>query len=137
MQQIQQTAASTGAADFNIPTNNIQVLLMMYDGAIGYLEKAVGYGKKGDLRQKNIYINKARDIIEEFNNSLDTESGGEIARCLRSLYFFMDRHLSKAHWEEGDEGVNEVVQMLHNLRDSWQYAAESLKEPSGSSAAVA
>jgi flagellar protein FliS len=62
----------------------------------------------------------ARDIIVEFNNALDTEAGGEIAKNLRSLYFFMNRQLMEASWNNDIQGLNEVIQLLSKLREGWQ-----------------
>jgi flagellar protein FliS len=106
--------------------NSMKVLLMMYDGSISYLNKAVDCSEKGDLPNRNLNIAKARDIIEEFNNSLDLENGGEIAKSLKSLYFFMDRHLSKAAWGDDIRAIQDVISMLSNLRDSWHFASDSL-----------
>lgn len=106
--------------------NPMGVLLMMYDGSISYLQKAVEHAKTGNTQKKNLYINKARDIIEEFNNSLDVDSGGEIARCLKSLYFFMDRHLAQSAWTTDTSAMTHVMDMLSNLRESWQFASDSL-----------
>ena len=66
-------------------SNPLKIILMMYDGCINFLNKAIDYAEAGDIKNKNIYANMARDIIVEFNNALNTEAGGEIAKGLRSL----------------------------------------------------
>jgi flagellar protein FliS len=43
----------------------------------------------GNNQAKGTYINKAQDIINELNAVLNVEAGGEIAKNLRSLYFFI------------------------------------------------
>jgi flagellar protein FliS len=52
-------------------TDPMKIILMVYEGAIKFLKKAVEYGEQGDIRNKNIYTNKAADIIVELNNSLN------------------------------------------------------------------
>jgi flagellar protein FliS len=103
-------------------SNPLKIVLMLYDGAINFLNRAIRFADKGDIKHKNIYANKTRDIIEELNNSLNTEAGDELARQLRSLYFFMNRHLMKANWADDTKGMQEVVDMLANLREAWRDA---------------
>jgi len=101
-------------------SNPMKLVLMLYDGAIGFLRKSTEYGEKKDIKNKNIYANKARDIILELNNSLNLEAGGEIAHHLRGLYLFMNRHLMQANWNNDIKGITEVIQLLSNLREGWQ-----------------
>lgn len=101
-------------------SNPLKIVLMMYDGCINFLKKAIEYAENGDIKNKNIYANMAGDIILEFNNALDIEAGGEIAKGLRSLYFFMNRQLMEANWNNDVQGLQEVVQLLSSLREGWQ-----------------
>lgn len=101
-------------------SNPLKIILMMYDGSITFLKKAITYANAGDIKNKNIYANMARDIIVEFNSVLNIEGGGEIATSLRRLYFFMDRHLMQANWKNDTQGLEEVTQLLSNLRNAWQ-----------------
>jgi len=106
----------------------LKMVLMLYDGAITFLKKAVEFAEQGDIKNKNIYANKARDIIVEFNNSLNIQQGGEIAAKLRSLYFFMDRHLMISNWNNDIQGLNDVIDLLSNLREGWQDVYEQKME---------
>ncbi len=106
----------------------LKMVLMLYDGAITFLKKAVEFAEQGDIKNKNIYANKARDIIVEFNNSLNMRQGGEIAAKLRSLYFFMDRHLMISNWNNDIQGLNDVIDLLSNLREGWQDVYEQKME---------
>lgn len=109
----------------NITTSNpLKIVLMLYDGAINFLNMAVDFADRQDIKHKNIYANKARDIIEELNNSLNTEVGGELAHNLRGLYLFMNRHLMQANWKNDTRGMKEVIRMLADLRQSWQEVYE-------------
>jgi len=103
-------------------SNPLKIVLMLYDGAINFLNRAIQFADEGDIKHKNIYANKARDIIEELNNSLNTEVGEDLAGQLRGLYHFMGRHLMKANWENDTQGMNEVIKMLSSLREAWQDA---------------
>ena len=98
----------------------LKLVIMLYDGAITFLEKSIEYAENKDIKNKNIYANKARDIILELNNSLNLEVGGEMASNLKRLYFFMNRHLFQANLKNDMQGMREVILMLSDLREVWQ-----------------
>jgi len=101
-------------------SNPLKIILMLYDGAIKFLRKSIEFAEDGDIKNRNIYANKAREIIVEFNNSLNVKVGGEIATKLRSLYFFMDRQLMESNWHNDVQGLNDVINLLSSLREGWQ-----------------
>ncbi|VBB42447.1 Hpt protein [uncultured Desulfatiglans sp.] len=100
----------------------LKLVLMLYEGAITFLNKAVQYSEAGDIKNKNIYANKARDIVMELNNALNIDQGGELAQGLRRIYLFMNRHLIQANWRNDVRGLEEVRQMLSNLLEGWENA---------------
>ena len=117
------TPVNTAYSQIDISTSNpLRIVLMLYDGAITFLGKAVSFAEQGDVKQKNIYANKARDIIQELNNALNTDAGADLARHLRSLYFFLNRHLMKANWNNDVGAMREVMEILTHLREAWQSA---------------
>lgn len=73
-----------------------QLVLMLYEGAIRFLDRALTGFHHDDPLDFNLTINnnilRAQEILSELNNSLDLEQGGELAATLRRLYDYMDRH---------------------------------------------
>ena len=108
----------------------VKIILMLYDGALSYLKTASKYALAGDVAQKNIYIHKTLDIIDALEGHLDMELGGDIARNLSRLYTFMREHLKKSLDTQDPKFSNEVIQLLDNLRDSWQAVEDSLGQAS-------
>jgi flagellar protein FliS len=97
-----------------------RLVVLLYEGAINFLKKAKNDVQEGNIDAKCNNINRAQDIIQELNNSLKMDEGGEIAGNLRSLYFFMERHLVMAKIErDGDKNVDEVISMLSSLCEAW------------------
>lgn len=117
-------AASSGPGydyhPFDDPTKSMKIVLMLYDGAISYLRKALVYGEMGDVRNRNILINKARDVIAELDGGLDEAIGGDFAVKLHQLYNFMREHLATSIHTQNIEAVNDVIKILSSVRDSWQ-----------------
>lgn len=67
-----------------------QIILMLYDGALRFLERAsVGF-RCTDPAELNMTVHnnllRARDIIRELDCALNHEQGGELADTLHRLY---------------------------------------------------
>lgn len=107
-----------------------KLIVMLYDGAIKFLKVAKQKMEERDYALKGVYIGKARDIIVELNNSLDMESGVQLAKDLRTLYNFMCRHLSEANIERDPVKIDECLKILHELRHAWEEVAQSHQGPS-------
>ena len=105
-----------------------QLVLMLYDGAIRFLEKArLGFSADDPLEFNQTINNnviRAQDILHELNWSLNVEQGGKFACTLRRLYDYMDHRLHESNQHKQEEGILEVIQRLTVLRDAW---AEMLK----------
>jgi len=110
-------------------SNPMKIVLMLYDGAIGFLKDSIEAINKKDVKSKIVAINRAKDIITELNNSLKCEIGGELAVNLRRLYFFMDRHLFQANLNNNTKAIHEVIQLLSTLREAWQDAYNQTAVP--------
>ncbi len=96
-----------------------KIVVMLYTGAITFLNKAKFYIEKKDYIQKNKFIIKSQNIIDELNFSLDMEKGKEISKNLRALYNFMNRHLIKANIGNDTKKIDDVIKMLTELRDAF------------------
>lgn len=100
-----------------------QLVLMLFDGAIRFLECALnGFGSE-DLVESYQTINnnvlRAQAIIHELNLSLNMEQGGECAHTLRRLYDYFDRRLQESNLQKVPAGIEEVIRRLTTLRDAW------------------
>jgi len=113
---------------FHDPSSDaLKVVLMMYDGSIDYLNKAIEFADVGDTKTKNVYTHMANDIIIELDKAVDLASGGDISLNLKKLYSFMNRHLIQAVQNENIQGLKNVKRILSDLRDSWQYVDDVMQ----------
>jgi flagellar protein FliS len=100
-----------------------QLVLMLFDGALLALDRAVLGFKHTDVGERNAAIHNnlqhAVDIIRELNGSLDLEAGGQLANTLRNLYGFFERRLLESNLKKSRKGIDEVLPMLKQLRDAW------------------
>jgi flagellar secretion chaperone FliS len=100
-----------------------QLVLMLYDGAIRFLDRALAGFAKEDPAEFHETINnniaRAQDIVNELNMSLDLEAGGELAVTLRRLYLYLDWRLLQSNLKKERAGVEEALKRLTVLRDAW------------------
>jgi flagellar secretion chaperone FliS len=99
------------------------LVLMLYDGAIGFLERAVAGFEHTDAAQLNQAVNnnivRAQAIILEMNATLDMDAGGEISINFRRLYNYLNTRLREANHRKKKEPILEALIRLRVLRDSW------------------
>jgi flagellar protein FliS len=99
------------------------LVLMLYDGAIRFLERGLTGFDYQDPAQFNQTISnniiRAQAIIREMNARLDMEQGGEISENFRRLYNYFNRRLQQANFKKKKEPIEEVLGHLREIRDSW------------------
>jgi len=99
-----------------------RLIILLYEGAISFLHKCKGCMADRDYPGLALNFNRALDIIDELDASLNLSEGGEIAGNLRRLYRFMSHHLLKARSSENVAMVEEVIRLLVQLNESWKEA---------------
>jgi flagellar secretion chaperone FliS len=95
-----------------------QLVVMLYDGAIRYLNQAAAMLRAGNYKQSRDRLHRAQAVLNELNRSLDLRQG-EIAYRLRSIYMFCIRHLHDSTAASDPDGYEKVAELLSELRDSW------------------
>lgn len=100
-----------------------QLILMLYDGALRFLEQGLAGFAYRDPGQFNMTIHNnfqsAQAIIQELDRALNMEQGGECAVALRRLYDYFHRRIWESNLKKRPEGAREVVRHLTILRDAW------------------
>ncbi len=110
-----------------------QLTLMCYDGALRFIRRARVAAERDDLGRLSESVGRAQAVINELNVTLNMEDGGEIARNLREIYLFVNRHLSVCAMRKDVDGFDRAISMIGGLRDAW---AQSMQlEPRGEHAA--
>lgn len=110
-----------------------KLILMLYDGAIRFLNIAIDNMdfRKYDIVNNNII--KAQDIITELMLSLNMDQGGEIAKNLFNIYAYMKKRLLEGNIRKDPAILQEVVKHLTTLRSAWE---EAIKKAPIKTAAV-
>jgi len=101
----------------------LELVVMLYDGAIRFLEQASESLDRGDMVSKGEAMSKALAILAELQNTLNLQDGGEVAVRLDGLYAHMSQRLIDANIQRSSEPVKEVLQLLRTLREGWSQIA--------------
>jgi flagellar secretion chaperone FliS len=110
-----------------------QIVLMLFEGAIRFLERAESGFNLEDPAESNQTIHnniqRTQEILHELNMALDLTNGGELAQTLRGLYEYMDRRLLESNMRKSTDGIIESRRHLCTLRDAWKQMLEGQGSP--------
>lgn len=106
------------------------LVVMLYDGAITFLEQAKEEILARNYAKKGILISQALDIIAELDGSLNTDKGGEIAQNLHKLYIYCNTRLLQANLKMDTGLVDEVIGILSAFRSAFSEISKNQPHPS-------
>jgi flagellar protein FliS len=126
--EIKMTAAYARSQyeEMQVQTTPGRLVVMLYDGALRFLQNGVAAMRQKNFEQQSLYLGKAQSILFELLNTLDM-GAGELAVSLRSIYYYCIERLLRANAEDRAEYVEEVIRMLSSLREAWEYAERSVR----------
>jgi flagellar protein FliS len=104
-----------------------QVLLMLYDGAISFCEKARVLYERSEAAAAGAPIGRAQAILFELVSTLDHSVAPELCANLERLYGYMIRRLGEAQIGRDPKPLEEVKGLLTTLREAWAVAATQAK----------
>lgn len=102
----------------------LELVVMLYDGALRFLRETDEALRRGDLIAKRDALSRALAILAELKGTLNIEQGGQTAASLDALYTYMIERLSEANLQLKPAPVQEVIALLSGLRDAWATVAQ-------------
>ena len=106
------------------------LVTQMFDGALGRIAQAKGAVSRDDTLQKGEAISKAISIIGSLEGCLDHEHGGELSKNLASLYEYMSLTLAQANIHNDINKLEEVSNLLLEIKSAWVQIPEQLNRAS-------
>lgn len=100
-----------------------RLVVMLYDGAIRFLNEAEDAMNKADYDRQNHFIIKAQRIVAELMSSLDMQKGAHIAENLLNIYAYIYNQLIEANIRDQVEVIGQVRYLLQELREAWDEVA--------------
>ena len=103
-----------------LTANPVQLVQLLYRGAVDSVTSARRYLRLGDIRARSRAISKAMAIVTELSLSLDHTTGGELSKNLADLYAYAEKLLVQANLEQSDPPLAEAERLLSTLLEAWQ-----------------
>jgi flagellar protein FliS len=110
-----------------------QLVVLLYDGARRFLRQAVVAMSDGDIARTHTALRDAERIISHLDATLDFDQG-ELSDRLHAIYQFYLRHLRAARLSQDPAKIEEISELLGELRDAWNQVANEIE---GTTAGVA
>jgi flagellar protein FliS len=95
-----------------------ELTLMLYDGAIKFVNIAIDAVEKKDIERAHNNIQKTKNIIMEFQATLDHKY--PVAEDFDAVYAYLLRRLHEANIKKDREILEEVLKHLRTMRDTWK-----------------
>ena len=104
----------------NSETDPIKQIVMLYDGAIKFLNLTADDIEAGDMAAKAEHSTRALDIINYLRSILDFGSGGSVAVSLDNLYSSLTNLILKASAGLDARLMRHSATLLVPVRDAWE-----------------
>lgn len=110
----------------NAETNSLKQIVMLYDGAIRFLQLTAADIENRDFVAKAEHSSRAFDIINYLQSILDFERGGEVAVALDNLYRRITVLVLRASAELDVQLMRRAADLLTPVRDAWDANASKM-----------
>jgi len=97
----------------------LQLVIMLYDGALRFMEAGKHAIVNRDLQRQNDNLQRAQRIVLELLACLDMDKGGEIAKNLFAIYTYVVNELVEANVNDDAAAVDRCRKIFSDLRSSW------------------
>lgn len=104
-----------------------ELTLMLYEGAIKFVNKAIMSIEKNDVMGAHNNLMKTQRIIEELRASLDHKY--PVAKEFDTVYEYILRRLVEANIKKDKDILEEVLEHLRTMRDTWKEVMKNANAP--------
>lgn len=101
----------------------LELVVLLYDGALASLAQARTAMERRDLHAKARAMTKTMAIVHELQSTLNFENGRDVAVNLDRLYTFVTARLVDANIRLDPAPLDEAERVLVSLRDAWAQVA--------------
>lgn len=113
----------------NTETNPLKQIVMLYDGAVKFINLAAAAIEAGDVNAKTEDSNRALDIINYLQSILDFERGGDVAPALDDFYRRIAILILRASAELDADLMRRSAELLVPVRTAWESNINSASPP--------
>ena len=105
--------------------NKIELLVMLFDGAVRFLREAQQAIVRRDIPLKAEKIDRFLAIIGELRASLNRERDGSFTTRMDALYAYLSQRALEASFHLDPAPCTEVINIIQPIRDAWAHIAKN------------
>lgn len=105
-----------------LSASQCELVVMQYDGARRFLRQAASAMRGGEVERAHKTLRRAEMLIAHLDGTLDHDRG-EIPAQLHAIYSFCLDHLNAARMQNDAAKLEEVSELLGELREAWAQVA--------------
>ena len=102
----------------------LELVVMLYDGAISSLSEASAAAARGDIATRAAAVSKSLSIIGALQSTLNVREGGTVALELDRIYTYASQRLLDVTTKKDYAALTEVHKLLATIRDAWEQIAK-------------
>ena len=102
-----------------------KLVLMLFDGGVKFIKQGKKHIENKEYQEANNKLQRAQAIVTELMNSLDHNTG-EVADNLFRLYEYMNYQLIQGNIKKDTDKLDEVTNMMSNLKDTFREASKQM-----------
>lgn len=95
-----------------------ELTLMLYEGAVKFCNIAIMAVENKEIEKAHINIQKVINIIQEFQATLNFKY--PVAKDFNNVYVYVKDRLVEANVKKDKEILEEVLEHLRTMRDTWK-----------------
>jgi len=103
--------------------SSVQVVVLLYDGAISSMKLAQESIETLNFHDKARFLDRALRVVGELSASLNMEEGGVIGKDLRRLYEYIQYELTQANLKNEPGRLEGPIRCMSEIREAWQELA--------------
>jgi flagellar protein FliS len=103
--------------------SSVQVVVLLYDGAISSMKLAQEGIVSLNFHDKARFLDRALRVVGELSASLNMENGGVVATDLRRLYEYIQFELTQANLKNEPGHLEGPIRCMTVIREAWQELA--------------
>jgi flagellar protein FliS len=120
----------------HVETNPLKGVVMLYDGAIKFLNLTAADIENGDIAAKAEHSGRALEIICYLQSILNFEVGGDVAASLDNLYRSIINLILRASAELDPALMRKAAEILTPVRDAWEANSRASVEPIATNSSI-
>ncbi len=103
--------------------SSVQVVVLLYDGAISSMKLAQEGILALNFHDKARFLDRALRVVGELSASLNMEEGGVVAKDLRRIYEYIQFELTQANLKNEPGRLAGPIKCMSEIREAWQELA--------------